>query len=179
MILLRQSKNQFERWHLCTHFLWYNLQTAPVIGCLLDKQASTLADVELHDRAERVCILHQVEAGCNLFLLLVGSLALKVDMKHVLNRALCLFVPWLRHGEHIRHAMCIGKGCILLAGLQQEGKLAQLLGTGVEVDTRKVVAEDILHSFSTTIAFGNIEVIEQVETFVENMAGTAGKVCYL
>ena len=33
-------------------------------------------------------------------------------------------------------------------------------GTGVEVDTREVVAEDILHSLSTTIAFGNIKVIE-------------------
>lgn len=75
--------------------------------------------------------------------------------------------------------MRIGKGCILLTSLQQEGKLAQLLGTGVEVNTREVVAEDILHSLSSAIAFGNIKVIEQVETFVENMARTARKVCYL
>ena len=75
--------------------------------------------------------------------------------------------------------MRISEASILLAILQQEGKLAQLLGTSVEVNTRKVVAEDILHSLSTTIAFGNINVIEQVETFVENMTGTAGEVCYL
>ena len=179
MILLRQCKNQFERWHLCTHFLWYNLLTAPIIGSLLNEQTCALANVELHDRAESVGILHQVEASCNLFLLLVGSLALEVAMKHIFKRSLLLSVPWLRHGEHIRQAMRIGKGCILLASLQQEGKLTQLLGTGVEVDTREVVAEDILHSLSTTIAFGNIKVIEQVETLVENMAGTAGKVCYL
>ena len=73
--------------------------------------------------------------------------------------------------------MRIGKGCILLASLQQKGKLAQLLGTSVEVNTRKVVAEDILHCLSTTIAFGNIKIIEQVKTFVKNMAGTAGKIC--
>lgn len=60
----------------------------------------------------------------------------------------------------MRKNMRIRKGCILLASLQQEGKLAQLLGTGIEVDTRKVVAEDILHSLSTAIAFGNIKVIE-------------------
>ena len=75
--------------------------------------------------------------------------------------------------------MRIDKGGILLASLQQEGKLAQLLGTGVEVDTREVVAEDILHSLRTAIAFGNIKVVEQVETFVENMARAAGEVCYL
>ena len=56
--------------------------------------------------------------------------------------------------------MRIRKSCILLAGLQQKGKSCQLLGTGVEVDTRKVVDENILHSLSTTIAFGNIKIIE-------------------
>jgi hypothetical protein len=75
--------------------------------------------------------------------------------------------------------MRICKGCILLASLQQKGERSQLLGTGVEVDTREVVTEYILHSLSTTIAFGNIKVIEQVETLVENMPRTAGEVCYL
>jgi len=56
--------------------------------------------------------------------------------------------------------MCICKGGILLASLQQKGKLTQLLGTGIEVDTREVVAKDILYSLSTAIAFGNIKVIE-------------------
>ena len=75
--------------------------------------------------------------------------------------------------------MRIGKSRVFLASLQQKSKLAQLLGTGVEVDTREVVAKDVGYSLRTAIAFGNIKVIEQVETFVENMARTAGKVCYL
>ena len=178
MIFLSQSKNQFECCDLDTLFLWYILLTAPVICSLLNEQACALSDVELHDRTKRICILHKVEAIHNLILLLIGSLASEVDMKHVLNRALRFSVPWLRHCEHIWHTMRIGKSCILLASLQQKGERSQLLGTSVEIDTRKVVAEDILHSLSTTIAFGNIKVVEQVETFVENMTGSAGKVCY-
>ena len=75
----------------------------------------------------------------------------------------------LRHIEHSWQAMCIGKGIVLLASLQQEGEGGELLGTGVEVNTCEVMTEDVFDGFATTIAFGNIEVVEQVETLIEDM----------
>ena len=66
--------------------------------------------------------------------------------------------------------MCIGKGIVLLTSLQQEGEGSQLLGTGVEVNPCEVMAEDVFDGLATTITFGNVEVVEQVETFVEDMA---------
>ena len=80
----------------------------------------------------------------------------------------CISVA-LGHIEHIGQAMCIGKGIVLLASLQQEGEGGQLLGTGVEINTCEVMTEDVLDGFATAIAFGNVEVVEQVETFVEDM----------
>ena len=65
--------------------------------------------------------------------------------------------------------MCIGKGIVLLASFQQEGEGGELLGTGVKVNTCEVMTEDVFDGFATTIAFGNVEVVEQVETFVEDM----------
>ena len=66
--------------------------------------------------------------------------------------------------------MCIGKGIVLLASLQQEGEGGQLLGTGVEVNTCEVMTEDVFDGFTTAVAFGNVEVVEQVEALVEDMA---------
>ena len=65
--------------------------------------------------------------------------------------------------------MGIGKGIVLLASLQQEGEGGELFGTSVEVNTCEVVTEDVLNGFATALAFGNIEVIEQAETLVEDM----------
>ena len=72
--------------------------------------------------------------------------------------------------------MSIGKGIVLLASLQQEGEGGELLGTGVEVHTREVVTEDVLDGFASAIAFGNVEVVEQVETLVEDVTGATGEV---
>ena len=72
--------------------------------------------------------------------------------------------------------MSIGKAAILLASLQQQGKLRQLLGTCVEVDAPEVVAEDVLHCLATVVALFEVNLIEQVERLVEDVARTASKV---
>ncbi len=75
--------------------------------------------------------------------------------------------------------MGIGKSRILLAGLQQERKSSQLLGTGIEVDACEVVLENVLDSLGACVAFIYIKVIEQVEALVEDVAGAARKIRHL
>ena len=150
----------------------------PILIMTAEHIVVVLVDIEYHDAAEVVGFFQKFEVFLKHLAshVIVATYKLKASLSH------CLFIQgWYhsRHVEYIRQYVGICKACILLASLQQECKLAQLLGTGVEVDTRKVVVKDILHSLSTTISFGNIKVIEQVETFVENMTGTAGEVCYL
>ena len=72
--------------------------------------------------------------------------------------------------------MGIHKGTVLLASLQQQGKRSELLGTGVEVYARQVVAEDVFHRLAAAVALLHVALVEQVETFVQDMSRTAGKV---
>ena len=81
-----------------------------------------------------------------------------------------------RHIQHAGQAMAVGKGGVLLAGFEQEGKLGELLGAGVEVDAREVVAKDVFDGFGAAVAFGHVELEEQVEALVEDVARTAGEV---
>ena len=66
--------------------------------------------------------------------------------------------------------MGIGKRGIFLAGFQHEGKGGQLLGASVEVNASEVTLEDVLNGLLAAVALIDIEVVEQVEALVEDMA---------
>ena len=63
---------------------------------------------------------------------------------------------------------------ILMAGFEQEGKLGELLGAGIEVDAREVLAEYAFDGLAAAVALLYVELEEQVEAFVEDVARAAG-----
>ena len=75
--------------------------------------------------------------------------------------------------------MGIGKATVLLTGFQQQGKLCQLLCASVDVNTSEVVAENVLDGLTTAIAFKDIEVIEHIKAFVEDVTRARCKVSKL
>ena len=80
------------------------------------------------------------------------------------------------HVVDARHHLAVEKAVVLLASLHQEGKRGKLLSTGIEVDANDVLAQDAADSLRTAVAFLHVKGIEQVETLVENVPRTTGKV---
>ena len=72
--------------------------------------------------------------------------------------------------------MGISKVAVLLTGFQQQGKLCQLLGASVDVNTSEVVTEDVFNGLTTAVAFKNIEVIEHIKTLIEDVTRARCKV---
>ena len=57
--------------------------------------------------------------------------------------------------------MSIQKRVVLLTGFNQQGKHSQLLGTCIQIHSKKIETEYIFNCFSTVIAFFYIDRIEQ------------------
>ena len=66
--------------------------------------------------------------------------------------------------------MGIGKRGVLLTGFQHEGKSSQLLGASIKVNASKVALENVLNGLLAAVALIDIEVVEQIKTFIEDMA---------
>ena len=60
------------------------------------------------------------------------------------------------HIVNARHHLAIKEAIVLLACLHQEGKRGQLLGTGVEVDAKDILAQDATDSLRAAVAFLHI-----------------------
>ena len=180
MIILCKGKNHLDAWQQQLDVLRTIIRAILCPFCILVAEHGQilLVVVKAHDAAQVFCFFEKFKILSQHFASHIFITTHKLQAS--LRQSLFIHLrTYMSHIHHMRKNMCISKCSILLTSLQQKGKSCQLLGTGVEVDTREVVAEDFLHSLSTTIAFGNIKVIKQVETFVENMTGTAGKVGYL
>src|SRR5574344_1808448 len=87
-----------------------------------------------------------------------------------------LCIERLRHVKYSWQNMSVSKAAVLLTSFEQQSEHSQLLGTGIEVNTSQVITENVLNSLLTAVALQDIEIIEDVESLVQNMAGTTGKV---
>ena len=131
-----------------------------------DEFSSSIRNIELHDTTKILCLIHQVYGIA--YLLNHFLIATKEEVRECVTQVVLVWI-WFRHIQYTRHNVGISEAAVLLSGFQQQGKLCQLLGTSVNINTCEVVTEDVLDGLTTAITFKYIEVIEHIKAFIENV----------
>ena len=138
-----------------------------------DGISSSLRHIELHDATKVLGLIHQVDGITNLlnhFLIATEEEVCKSITKVI------LLPRWFWHIQYPWHQMSIGKAAVLLTGFQQQGKLCQLLGASVDVNTCEVVTEDVFNGLTTAVTFQDIEVIEHIKALIEDVTRARCKI---
>ena len=115
-----------------------------------DGIASSFRDIELHNATKVLGLIHQVDGIA--YLLNHFLIATKEEVRECVTQVVLVWI-WFRHIQYTRHNVGISKAAVLLTGFQQQGKLCQLLGTSVNINTCEVVTEDVLDGLTTAITF--------------------------
>ena len=80
------------------------------------------------------------------------------------------------HIQHSRHHMAVEKRVVLLARFHHQGESCQLLCTCIDVHACEIVEEYALYRLFAAVTLVNVEVIEQVESLVKDVATAASEV---